>query len=103
MCRDDAERALQLTIAASERVGCAAAFMRRVCNRAVALGGQADTLDHRLYSSIRVPLLTLAEYAGVDSTGKLFIAGGVERVTLQRKQGVPADVSVPFRFHHYSS
>ena len=44
---------------------------------------------------MRVPLFTLAEYASVDSTGKLLIAGVAEGVSLQRKQGVPADVVGP--------
>lgn len=59
------------------------------------LGGQADTFHYLSYLSMRVPLLTLAEYAGVDSTGKLFIAGVADGVSMQRKQGVPADVVGP--------
>jgi len=72
-----------------------APMLGRVTGQLDSLGGQVDTLDYRLYSSMRVPLLTLAEYAGVDSTGKLFIAGVAEGVSLQRKQGVPADIVGP--------
>ncbi len=44
---------------------------------------------------MRIPILTLAEYAAVDTTGKLFIAGTVDGVSLQRRAGTPAGVVGP--------
>lgn len=40
---------------------------------------------------MRIAILTFAEYAAFDATGKLLIAGTVDGVSLQRRDGVAAD------------
>lgn len=40
---------------------------------------------------MKLVILTLAEYAAFDQAGKLIIAGAVDGVSLQRRDGVPAD------------
>ena len=44
---------------------------------------------------MRIPILTLAEYAGVDASGKLFVAGTVDGVSLQRNAGAPVGAIGP--------